>query len=159
SVINISGMSGNISNVTVTLRGLSHTFPDDLDILLVGPGGQTLMLMSDAGGGPTSLNNVTFTLSDLAATAVPDNGPLTAGTFKPVDYVSADGADTFSAPAPAGPYGTNFAVFKNLAANGAWSLYVMDDGPGDSGSFSGGWSLTVSTATTTGAAPTISDIV
>src|SRR5439155_7285080 len=104
-------------------------------------------------------NNLTFTLSDLAVSAIPDNGPLSAGTFKPVDYVSADGADVFNGPAPTGPYGTNFAVFKGLSANGDWSLYVMDDGPGDSGSFSGGWSLTVSTATTTGAAPTISDIV
>ena len=60
---------------------------------------------------------------------------------------------------PAGPYATNLAVFKGGAANGVWSLYVMDDGAGDTGSFGGGWSMTI---TTTGAAgpqsPVISNI-
>ena len=38
STINVSGMSGVISKVIVKLNGLNHTYPDDLDILLVGPG-------------------------------------------------------------------------------------------------------------------------
>ena len=32
------------------LLGLTHGFPSDIDIFLVGPGGQQVTLMSDAGG-------------------------------------------------------------------------------------------------------------
>src|SRR5258706_5338050 len=47
--------------VTVTLSNLAHTFPSDLDILLVGPHGQTAMLMSDAvGGSAYGFTNVTL---------------------------------------------------------------------------------------------------
>ncbi|MGQ9550480.1 MAG: hypothetical protein ACUVWS_17840, partial [Roseiflexus sp.] len=50
STIEVSGVSGSIVSVVVRLNGLSHTFPDDLDIVLVGPSGQAVMLMSDVGG-------------------------------------------------------------------------------------------------------------
>src|SRR6185295_1441097 len=43
SVIAVSGLSGAITDVSVTLSNLSHTFPDDLDILLGGPGGQRVL--------------------------------------------------------------------------------------------------------------------
>ncbi|WP_353957823.1 hypothetical protein [Peribacillus sp. NJ4] len=50
SFINVAGLTGTIAEVTVTLNNMSHTFPADLDILLVGPQGQNVLLMSDAGG-------------------------------------------------------------------------------------------------------------
>ncbi|MFM6671066.1 MAG: S8 family serine peptidase, partial [Dolichospermum sp.] len=37
STINVSGLSGNINSLKVTLTNLSHTWPDDIDVLLVGP--------------------------------------------------------------------------------------------------------------------------
>jgi subtilisin-like proprotein convertase family protein len=40
SAITVNGVSGPINKVTVTLRNLTHSFVSDLDILLVGPGGQ-----------------------------------------------------------------------------------------------------------------------
>ena len=40
---------GAVVDVNVSLS-LSHTRPDDLDLLLVGPQGQAVVLMSDAGG-------------------------------------------------------------------------------------------------------------
>ncbi len=50
STINVAGVVGAVSKVTVTLKNMNHTFPDDIDVLLVGPGGQKILLMSDAGG-------------------------------------------------------------------------------------------------------------
>jgi hypothetical protein len=38
------------------------------------------------------------------------------------------------------------STFNGQSPNGAWSLYVFDDGPGDLGSFAGGWILTLTTS-------------
>src|SRR5205823_2927144 len=56
ATINVSGFSGNITKVVVSLSNVSHTFPDDIDVLLVGPQGQNLILMSDVGGGTDIVN-------------------------------------------------------------------------------------------------------
>jgi subtilisin-like proprotein convertase family protein len=154
SIINVSGIVGTVSNVTLTLRNITHTWPDDIDIVLVGPGGQKVMVLSDAGGG-NGLNNVTITLSDAAAALAPDTAAIVSGTYKPTDYVP---GDVLAAPAPAGPYATTLSTFNGQSPNGSWSLYVFDDGPGDQGNIAGGWSLTLTTVSTTGAPPTISAI-
>ncbi len=153
SLINVTGLGGMISNVTARLINISHTFPDDIDLLLMSPTGQTVLLMSDAGGS-SDLNDVTMTFSDAAAAALSNSGQLTSGTFKPTNFEAA--TDSFTAPAPPGPYATNLFAFNGQPANGTWSLYVMDDGAGDAGTIDGGWSLTITT--TNGATPTISDI-
>ncbi len=135
-------MGGTIINVTVNLKGLTHTWGNDIDVLLVGPGGQKVTVMSDAGTGGVSNANLIF--ADAAVGILPQTGSLVSGTYKPTDYAP---ADTYPTPAPAGPYGTALSTFDGMGANGTWSLYVFDDGPGDRGSFAGGWTLTITTMT------------
>jgi subtilisin-like proprotein convertase family protein len=137
SKITVAGLPTNPTKITVTLTGISHTYPDDLDILLVGPGGQKVMLMSDSGGS-SDINNVTLTFDDAAASKLADSTAIISGTFKPTDFAT---GDNFPAPAPAGPYGTTLSAFNGLDPNGTWSLYVFDDAASDSGSIAGGWSL------------------
>ncbi|PYI89101.1 MAG: hypothetical protein DME26_02010, partial [Verrucomicrobia bacterium] len=137
SKISVAGLPSNPSKVSVTLKGISHTYPDDLDVLLVGPGGQKVLLMSDAGGG-TDINNVTLTFDDAALSALPDASGIISGTYKPTDFVT---GDTFPSPAPGGPFGTTLSAFSGLNPNGTWSLYVLDDEANDSGSIAGGWTL------------------
>jgi subtilisin-like proprotein convertase family protein len=134
SVLNVSGIAGTVTKVTATLHGLTHTFPGDLDVLLVGPGGQKVILMSDVGGG-NDVNNVTLTFEDGAA-AVP--ATLVTGTFTPTNSGT---GDAFPAPAPALPHGTALSAFNGVNPNGTWQLFVVDDAAGDLGSFAGGWSL------------------
>src|SRR6185436_18154900 len=102
SHIFVSGLSGTISSVTVDLEGVTHGSLDDIDILLVGPLGQNLILVSDAGGTGTGATNVSVTFDDAAATSLPDTGGWGAAnssvTSKPVNYGS---GDTFPSPAPA----------------------------------------------------------
>src|SRR5207247_9492258 len=43
SSINVTGLTGTVLKVTATLRQFGHSFPDDVDVLLVGPGGQKVM--------------------------------------------------------------------------------------------------------------------
>src|SRR5215467_6635273 len=49
SSINVSGVTGTPSIVELTLHGFSHSCPTDVDMLLVGPHGQSSILMSDTG--------------------------------------------------------------------------------------------------------------
>jgi subtilisin-like proprotein convertase family protein len=136
--INVSGYSGVPGKVTVTLNGITHPYPDDLDILLVGPLGQKVMLMSDAGV-DYALNDVTITLDDVAP-PLPDFSPIRPGTYAPANFTGPSG-DLFPAPAPAGPYVSTLSAFAGIDPNGTWSLYVRDDAVGDTGSIAGGWSL------------------
>jgi hypothetical protein len=53
------------------------------------------------------------------------------------------GSSAFPSPAPAGPYGGNFASFLGTNPNGTWQLFVLDPALGDHGAVNGGWSLTL----------------
>jgi uncharacterized repeat protein (TIGR01451 family) len=138
STINVSGLTTLVCQVTVSVSGLSHSWPDDIDLLLVGPGGQTVVLMSDAGGG-SALSNVTLTFDDTAG-SLPDETLIASGTYRPSDFGT---KDTLPAPAPPRPYGTALSGFNGTNPNGTWSLYVLDDEAGDLGQI-GAWSLAIS---------------
>ncbi|MGF1569518.1 MAG: choice-of-anchor L domain-containing protein [Nodosilinea sp.] len=128
----VAGLSGTITGLTVTLIGLSHQFPDDLDILLQGPDGKVIALMSDAGGS-TAINNLTLTFSDGAATDIANNGPLTSGTSKPKDY---EVGEAFPNGTPA-ITGTTLAQFIGTNPNGDWKVYIVDDTSNNKGSLAG----------------------
>ncbi|HEX6100974.1 MAG TPA: Calx-beta domain-containing protein [Thermoanaerobaculia bacterium] len=138
--ISVSGV-GTIAKVSVTLRGFTHTYPSDVDVLLVGPGGQSVVLMSDAGSG-NNVSNLTLTLDDDASSFL-DPSALTSGTYKPTNIDDFEGGDGYPSPAPGSGYGSALSVFNGTNADGTWFLYVVDDVNGDSGSFSGGWSLAI----------------
>ena len=138
-----SGFPGTITAVRVTLHNISHTFPDDYDILLVGPGGQSALLMSDCGGN-ADLNNVTITFSD-AGPPLPDTTQIVSGAYRPTNYsAGGDPNDTFP-PTSARSYSSSLAVFNNTSPNGLWKLYVVDDAAVDMGSIAGGWTLELDT--------------
>ena len=150
SNITVAGVSGSVAKVTVTIAGWNHTFPGDNDFLLVGPGGQKFIVLSDALTGADTTGQ-TYTFDDGAA-ALMDSAPATAppsGSFRPTNYTA---GDTFPAPAPAAPYlspataGTDtLAAFNGANPNGVWSLYIVDDANIDSGTITGGWSLSITT--------------
>jgi Ca2+-binding RTX toxin-like protein len=155
SPINVSGLSAAVTDVDVTMNNVTHTFPDDIDVLLVGPQGQNVILMSDAGGG-TAISDTTLTFDDAAPGSLPDGDLIAPGTYKPTDIVEGgEENDTFTPPAPAGPYSTQLAAFNSTNPNGTWSLYVFDDAAADVGDIEG-WSLRITVAAPTTAAPTIS---
>lgn len=139
SPIVVSGITDPLVSVTATIVKLTHTFPGDIDILLVGPTGITLMLMSDNGDG-ADVVDITITFADGAP---PLPAVLVSGTFSPP---SAAQFDTMPAPAPVGPYGTTFAPYLAADPNGTWNLFVVDDSGVDVGDIEGGWFLTFTTS-------------
>jgi subtilisin-like proprotein convertase family protein len=150
SAIVVPATAGTITKVTVTIYGLTHARQSNLDILLVGPLGQTVLLMSDVGGG-ASVENANLTFDDAAAVSLTtDPVPITTGTYKPSNAVN---PDSFTTPAPLGPYGSTLSVFNGTIPTGTWSLYVMDDQEKNTGSISGGWRLSLQTTAPPVAAP------
>ena len=144
SGISVAGESGSVAKVRVSLIDLSTDSPEDVDVLLVAPGGQRALVVSDACAAGSFLN-ASLAFDDAAAFQIPDacgtfNG---GGTFPPTDRPP---ADTFAAPAPAPPYSASLGGLAGAAPNGFWTLYVLDDGTqGDRLFLDGGWTLDVTT--------------
>lgn len=138
STIAVSGETV-VGKVTVTITGMTHTFPNDIEAMLVGPGGQNLVLMSDVCGGRPGIADVTLTFDDSGT----DAPPCSTGTYLPVN----SGDTSFPAPAPTPSTATKLSVFNGTNANGTWSLFVSDDESQDAGLISGGWSLNITSPT------------
>lgn len=141
SVINVSGFKqGTIKDVKVVLHGFSHTFPRDVDMLLIGPNGENVILMSDI---PTGVDaaSLTLTFDARAVTPLPTTGEgLISGTFLPTNFDDGGGPDTFPGQTPSG--NTALAIFNGDNPNGLWQLFIVDDQAPDSGSITS-WELQI----------------
>ena len=151
SNVTVSGMSGTIRNLSITLNNIQHDLTQDMDILLVSPTGQKFIVMSDVGSGLSLQTPQTLTLTDYALSNLPVSSiEIPSGSYKPTN---AGGNDGFPAPAPVSPHGnpapagtdTFASIFNGFDPNGVWSLYVYDDTVGFRGSIAGGWCLDVAT--------------
>lgn len=125
------------------MSGVSHTWPQDVDILLAGPTGANAIIMSDVGGTNPGVAGINLTLDDSAANFLPIPTAIVSGTFKPTN---SGAGDTFPAPAPVPSGGSALSAFTGTNPNGNWTLYVVDDSAVDQGSISGGWCVRLSAA-------------
>ena len=145
----VSGLTDPIAEIRVSFLGLTHETPGDIDALLVGPGGQTVVLMSDAGEPALSpeVTDLQINFHD-GAPLMPQTQKLVSGSYAPTNYVGfgeiPEMDQATPTPPPLGPYGTTFSVFNGSNPNGTWTLYIQDDRDDDSGVLSG-WSLTITT--------------
>lgn len=145
SPITVSGEVGVIQRVSVTINGLSHAFPADVDFLLVSPSGRKSVLMSDFGAGSPGVSNINVTLDDYADRPIPSTVtgttgvPFVTGSYRPANSGT---TDLFPAPAPAAPYTYTLSAFNGDLPNGTWNLYIIDDANLDGGTISGGWTIT-----------------
>lgn len=149
SQITIVGRSGVILDVAVDIANFSHSYADDVGMVLVAPSGEALLLQNSATNGPVS--DASYTVIDSATARLPDIDPITSGPYKPSGYVT---GQSFAVPGPLlaynhpGPAGGNSATlastFAGIDPNGTWSLYVVDFANGDFGTIGGGWCLAIS---------------
>ena len=138
STIQISWYQGVTVWVRVHLLELTHSFPSDIDILLVGPQGQNLVLMSQAGGGQ-SVSDIDLIFDDRAADPLPFAQPIASGTYRPTSYRN----KPFPPPAPESSGETALSIFEGISPHGTWELYVADRHEHDAGQIAGGWCLEV----------------
>jgi len=138
STINVSGVTGTVEKITVTLYGITSSYLGDWDVLLAGPGASkpSLYLMSDAGNNSAS-NNLNIIFDDDSVVTLPQEGTISSNTtysYRPVNYYdvlgsapnfySLDGGNDLQASPPPGD---SLAFFKNIDVNGSWTLNVQDD--------------------------------
>jgi subtilisin-like proprotein convertase family protein len=129
NTVNVSGF-GVTGPVSVQINNINHTWSGDVELLLVGPGGQSVVLMSGVGGSADFIgNNITF-----VATGAPAYTGPASGTFTP------QGSTLYSGGTPAGPYGNDLGIFTGSVADGNWTLYTYDTATGDTGSI-GEWCI------------------
>ena len=140
SEINAFGFRrGHIRDVNLILWDYSHTFPDDVDVLLVHRG-VSRTIMSDVGGG-TDIVNTNIILDDEAAPFLPDNTAIDHNdAWKPRNY---EGIDFFPAPAPSPNAQASLTGFDGANPNGTWSLYVTDDISSAGGDIGEGWLIQI----------------
>ncbi|MBC8094829.1 MAG: hypothetical protein H7Y43_03355, partial [Akkermansiaceae bacterium] len=134
STIEVSGITEPISSVVVTINSFAHAFPEDIGMLLVGPGEQTVMLMDSVGGG-TSVSGIALGFDDAAPTEIASS-TLASGNYRP----TGNNLYSLNFPAPSSPYGNTLAPLA-ASPNGTWSLFVQDFAGEDAGSITGGWTL------------------
>ncbi len=147
-------VSGVVTSTSITLAGLSHSFPDDLDILLYAADPlRNLLFMSDVGS-TTDIVNQTLTFSDDAAVNLPDGSApaIVSGSYRPTNFDVTETNANFGLAVPlivAGPGGaaTLASAFNGATLAGAWTLAVRDDAGADVGGLTS-WALNFSTSGT-----------
>ncbi len=140
SLLNVSNLSGTISKVTVNLSGFSHTYPNDVSVLLVNAStGQKVLLMAGVGTA-ASASHVNLTFDDEATNYLPYGMPLAGGSWIPTAYTTA----ALPAPAPGGIYDFQLSSLNGTDPNGQWQLYVSDNATPYSGSIAS-WSMAITT--------------
>jgi Bacterial Ig-like domain (group 3)/Divergent InlB B-repeat domain/Abnormal spindle-like microcephaly-assoc'd, ASPM-SPD-2-Hydin/Domain of unknown function DUF11 len=158
SRIFVSGLSGDLGKLTVTLNNISSSDIPLTDLLLVGPTGAKIIPFASVGDGST-ISGVNVTLDDAASGLIPGGSPLTTGTYKPTSITGGTSL-VFPAPAPL-INSSNYAAtdgaatlssaFEGTAPNGTWELFTKANGASGAASIGGGWCVTV----TAGTAPAI----
>ena len=149
ATIEVFGMPTNYALVEVTLVGLTHMRPEDLDILLVSPSGAKIMLISDAGGTNPVFNatlvfhpNWQGYLYPPETNAIPSN---LESHYSCRNYGEEE--ITLPLPAPQGPYQgfLDELTISDRNPNGVWKLFIYDDKTdnktGDTGILQGSWRL------------------
>lgn len=136
STIAVSGLPANAIVKSVTVKGVRHSFPDDIDMLLQSPTGTNVVLMSDVGGSADATGqNYTF---DDAGVAMADAALNATGVYKPTNFGA---SDTYPAPVGAITQATPTLASFTGDPNGTWNLYIRDEFSGDIGLMSG-WEIT-----------------
>ncbi len=138
----VTGIAGVISTLAVSVDGITYPTPDDLEMLLEGPGAPTdnIVFWGNIGSGASAFSDQNFTIED-GQTALPSVGSFSGGTYSAAAY-SGPPSVAFPSPAP-GSGSLNFAAnsgsatfsgeFATQPANGTYQFFVYHNASGSTG--------------------------
>ncbi len=147
SNIHVSGLTGTVVKIRVTLHNYTHTLGTDVSAWLVSPNGIAMLLLGRA---PTAnFSNVTLSLDDCAPRTVIGAevfSPFVSGRYRPGTYRPLQ-TTYFVPPTPTSVSVLTLSAFNGPATslNGNWSLFVRDHASSGDGTMANGWSLTIYT--------------
>lgn len=113
-------------SLELEVTGLSHSTPADIDLYLVDPFGNTLVVMLDRGDG-VALSDATLIFNDGGSALPTDPDPLIDGS-------------TYASEGLGDPFLSGFGEFT-MAGTDAWKLLVVDDGGSAGGGSFESWTL------------------
>lgn len=129
--IDVGGIEGGAARVDVVLHGLRETVigVEELDLLLVGPGDEEIVLMSFAciaTTGPLDLDFSSDATEPIPSADFDTGAPCTSGTYLPGDYSSLAGGYLLknNPPAPNPPYPGALSDLLGADPNGLWTLHA-----------------------------------
>lgn len=133
--INVSS-TGLIENVELVIDKLSHTNPQDLQLMLAPPSGSKILLSANHKLSTSSANNFSFMFSNRANPTkylhnVPNGG--LCNIYNKTSYVKYNNETLLSS------FGH---LFNNNVPTGLWTLYARDTDPVSSGTING-WKLII----------------
>jgi hypothetical protein len=138
----VSGVNGVITDLDVSLTGVYHARPADLEMVLEGPRGQKVALMSDVCGGSTAVNQA-WAWDDEAISPMYGATPCPDGSYRPGSKVN-DELMPYPLSLPL-DLRTTLGEFDLTDPNGAWRLWVYDDQAGAGGAFTQRFQLDIET--------------
>jgi hypothetical protein len=158
-VKNVEDMTGTITKVTVSILGLSHTWPSDIELFLShrDPDGTvTSVGLMKGCGNSTAITDVDIVFDDTGValstntgTPAPEDEIIDGTTYMPTEGGVA-GTWAFGGAVtpvtPTVPTSFSLADFIGQDPNGQWSLWGCDDALGNSGSIARGFDVTITTA-------------
>lgn len=159
SVIDVSGLSGTVSQVTVRLNDWYQGDTSYVDALLESPDGRRVMLISDSGtysGMTQAAHHVNVVFDQTSPFSAPPRtgpgsgplGPADATVFlRPTNHASVYNDYFPDLPPSAADAPADLGVLAGTPPNGAWKLYLTfayAGGP-QTGTVNGGWSLDIAT--------------
>jgi len=151
SSIAVAGQTGLITDLDVTLTGVTSSYLGDLDVALVAPTGATVLVMSGACPGD-DVANLTLTFDDEATASLSSSNsttaPCTSGRFLPATTPNQ------GAGFPTTTKGS-LAGFDGTSPNGTWRLVVADHSSTDLTTISGGFTLSMQVSDVTPPALTL----
>ena len=141
----MSGLPTNgVTVSSVSINGFSHTYPNDVDILLRSNNNTNVILMSDIGstasGSGNNAVNLNYVFED-GSPAMTANSTNPSGSYRPTNSGS---TDDFPSPGP-GSVDQSNPTLSSFSGdpNGTWNLFIRDDTNQDGGSITS-WSITFS---------------
>lgn len=122
----VSGAPASVVCTAIAVRvNIVHPFCEDLDVFLIAPNGDKVLLASDVGSSGDNFINTVF--SDLATAGIASGSAPFTGIFKPQGDLATECTVT--------PNRTQFGAIGGGAINpnGTWTLRIFDDANADEG--------------------------
>lgn len=148
SPIIVSGVTGNISSLSVTLHGVNNPAESDLLFALIAENAKIGLIFWSGTSSVHPINNATLIFNDSATQFLPklsDDTPIVSGAYRPANRAGIQLVGLTNV--------TSFSDFNGLNPNDNWALAATDFGAANFGTVNGGWSISFTTGSGAGGVP------